>query len=315
MLILTNYEHTTELNVHEKNGRVTLSAEIESFSIQGKESKTPCNYFVVEVLDKAECDTADSDNCDNTLTKDQVTEMKRGDLLNLKNAVPAKLIVCETLYETGYSGVVATGDDLVLAFGTKKRKERIKRREIDGQQQGLRTSRYTSPSQILPKINDQAEHIKDCYELELMFPSTLLNDFRNIEISDIALSPILMSYGQNVKYKTHFLLADCIIKVMDKNFITSDCLNDTGYECFYSFLKDHTEGKNLSPLGKDRLAVLCYILLLQIQSYVLDFDLVPSFGFTKTKIVALFKAIGCSYSKNRNILKLVSRPGITTVTV
>lgn len=282
MLILTNIKKELEFEISRINERMFLEANIENVIYKGTEASVPCNYYVVE----------SSDN----------------NIINMNNVMRSRIIVFEIIYETGVTYAESNIDDLILSFGSKKSIDMINKREINGRLKKTTGARFTSKTQILPPINEDAKDIREYFTLENMFPKDVLGNFSEIDMDSIALHPDLINFKQNIKYKKHFLLVDCIIKLMEKKYITSDCLSDTEYSSFFKTIKEEVEGRRLTPLCRDRLAILCYILLLEVEGFSVSYRSLPNFKFSKEKIINMFKSIGCSFSPAKGIFKLVGKP-------
>lgn len=279
MLILSNIKQDMEFAVSMVNGRAVLSGGAENVRFVGREASIPCNYCVVTSADG---------------------------VIDMESAVDARVVVFETVYETGVVHKEGSFDELMLSFGSKRSAEMVAKREIDGRLHGA--VRFAGRNLILPPVNENAKGLADCFVLENMFPQSVLSKFSGISLGSVVLHADLMSFKQNIEYKMHFLLADCIIKLMEKKYVTSDCLSDTEYEGFFEVIRDEVEGRKLTPLCRDRLAVLCYILLLQIEGLSVCYRDLPDFKLGREKVINMFKAIGCSFSPQKEVFKVVARP-------
>lgn len=281
MLILANVKRDVEFEVSRVNERVFLRGEMEDIVYKGVEVNIPCNYYVTESSDGR---------------------------IEMCTAREARVIVVETEYESGTTHEEADVDDLILAFGNKRSVERVSKRDMNGRLRWNRDVRLRGRTQILPEVNPEARGAGEYFTVERMFPRRVVESFSRISLNSVVLHGDLARFKQNMKYKTHFLLADCIIKLMEKKYITSDSLSDTGYESFFEVIRDDIEGRRLTPLCRDRLAMLCYILLLQIEGRRVVYRDLPDFGFTKEKVVNMFKCIGCTFSVPLGMFKQVGKP-------
>jgi hypothetical protein len=281
MFILTNTSKELPFEISTVNGRTFLRAAADGVLYKGTEANLPCNYYVVE---------------------------SNEDVVDASTAEEAKVMVIETIFETGVSQGEASYDSLILSFGSRRMAELVARRELNGEARAASSAKFVVKSQLLPPMNEDAGCVEEYFTLETMFPQDVLEAFSKLEPSEATLHSSLLRLKQKRGLKLHFLLADCIIKLLEKKYILSDCLSETGYESFYRLIVDDVESRRLTPLGRDRLAVLCYILLLNIEGFTLHYASLPSLGMPKIKVINLFKTIGCSYSPSKNEFKLVGRP-------
>ncbi|ADM11391.1 uncharacterized protein Eint_041020 [Encephalitozoon intestinalis ATCC 50506] len=277
MLILANTNREMSFEVSRVNGRVFLAGSLEGIEYKGSEWNSPCNYYVVESSEG---------------------------IFELNKAMEAKVIVFETIYETGLLHEKTSFEKLASTFGNRKFAEHYKRKGIEGYSKRFFTSKFQYREQVLPPIDKEKWNPEERFPLEKMFPQDVLSSFLEIKLDTVLLHPDLMSLKQDVNYKIHFLLADCIIKLMEKKYVTSDCLNDSGYSSFFEMIKDEVENRMLTPLCRDKLAILCYILFLQIEGSSVRYEVLPDFKFSKEKVLAMFRVIGCSYIAKLDSFKM-----------
>lgn len=277
MLILANMSRETSFEVSKVNGRVFLRGGLKGIEYKGSEWNSPCHYCVVE---------------------------SSNGVIDLSKAEEARIVVFETVYETGVSHEKTSLKELAFTFGGKRLAGYHRRKEIDGYSKRVFSSKFKLRDQILPPMDEEAECPKKRFVLEKMFPKEVLSSFSEIKVESVLLHPDLMELKQNMSYKTHFLLADCIIKLMEKKYITNDCLNDSGYSSFFAMIEDEVENKVLTPLCRDRLAILCYILFLQIEGFSVKYEVLPDFKFSKKRVIAMFRLIGCLYSPQSDNFKM-----------
>ncbi|KMV66308.1 hypothetical protein M970_040990 [Encephalitozoon cuniculi EcunIII-L] len=280
MLVLANINREMSFEVSRVNGRVFLTGSLDGIEYRGSEWNSPCSYYVVE---------------------------SSGDVLDFGKASEAKIVVFETVYETGLSHKETNLEELIFSFGNRKYVEYLKRKEIDGYSKRLFMPKLKYKNQILPPIDEEASSPEKRFVLEKMFPADVLESFSKIKLDSVLLHPDLMGLRQNMRYKTHFLLADCIIKLMEKKYVTNDCLSDSGYSSFFVMVKDEVENGRLTPLCRDRLAVLCYILFLQIEGFCVKYKLLPDFKFSKKKVVNIFNLMGFPYHLKTDVFKPTER--------
>lgn len=284
MLILANTGWEASFEVSRVNGRVFLTGEQEGVVHRGSEWNAPCSYYVVE-------------------SSAGVIEMDKG--------VEAKVVVFETVYETGVAHEKEDFMGLLSSFGNAKSREAMKSREVMGAPKRIPAHKTNAKVQILPPSNEEAEGPEERFVMEKMFPKEVLEEFSKINIGSVLLHPDLMSLRRDMDYKIHFLLADCIVKLMEKRYVTGDCLDDSGYSSFFAVIKDDIENKKLTPLGRDKLAVLCYILILQIERFSLKYELLPDFKLPKEKVIKMFRMIGCSYNPLSGVIRASRKAGAT----
>ncbi|AFN82869.1 hypothetical protein EROM_041020 [Encephalitozoon romaleae SJ-2008] len=277
MLILTNISREMNFEASKVNGRVFLKGDFEGIEYKGSEWNSPCYYCVVE---------------------------SSNGVIDLGRAEEARIVVFETVYETGVSHKKTSLKELAFTFGGKRLAGYHRRKEIDGYSKRVFTSSFKFKDQILPPMDEEAECPKKRFVLERMFPKEVLSSFEEIKVDSVLLHPDLMGLKQNMSYKTHFLLADCIIKLMEKKYITNDCLNDSGYSSFFAVIENEVENKMLTPLCRDKLAILCYILFLQIQGFSVKYEVLPDFKFSKKKVISMHRLIGCLYYSQSDTFKL-----------
>ncbi|KAH9411592.1 hypothetical protein HK407_04g06970 [Ordospora pajunii] len=281
MLVFANFCKDVEFEVQNVNGRVFLDGRVDGVGFRGIEGSVPCNFWVVEASDGKIC---------------------------MENAVRARMIAVETVYESGVVSRETGIDELYMSFGNKRMMDYVKRKSIDGNSGVLVRSKIHAKTQILPPINEDAKGVEEYFVLERMFPATVLDEFSKINLGSVELHADLEAFKQDVGMKKHFLLADCIMKVLEKKYITRDCLSDSEYWSFSEVIKNDIEEMKLTPLCRDRLAVLCYILLFQIDGFCVHYDMLPKFGFGKNKVVGMLKLIGCEHSHTKEMYMMRKKP-------
>ncbi|WEL38450.1 hypothetical protein PFJ87_04g01240 [Encephalitozoon hellem] len=281
MLVLTNISREMKFEVSKVNGRVFLRGDLDGIEYKGSEWNSPCSYYIAE---------------------------SSGGAIDLRKAKKARIIVFETVYETGLLHEKTSIKELAFTFGSKRLVGYHKKREAEGYSKRFFASKFGYRDQILPPTNGEAKCLKERFVLEKMFPKEVLSSFSEIRLESVLLHPDLMELRQSMSYKIHFLLADCIIKLMEKKYITDDCLNDSEYSSFFVMIKDEIENRMLTPLCRDRLAILCYILFLQIEGFSIKYEILPDFKFSKEKVIAMLKLIGCLYSSQTDTFKMKSNP-------
>ncbi|KAM0671998.1 hypothetical protein OCOL_001056 [Ordospora colligata] len=281
MLIFANLCKDVEFEVQNVNGRVFLNGMVEGVGFRGVERNSPCNFWVVKA--------------------------GNGEI-DMKSAVQARMVSVETVYESGAVSREAGIDELYMSFGNKRMMDYVKRKIIDRSNGTFVRSKIQAKIQILPPINENAKDVEEYFVLERMFPTSVLDEFSKINLGSVELHADLETFKQDIGMKIHFLLADCIMKVLEKKYVTRDCLSDSEYSSFFDVIKNEIEEMRLTPLCRDRLAVLCYILLFQIEGFCVHYDMLPKFGFGKEKVVSILKLIGCEYLKAKEMYSMTKKP-------
>jgi hypothetical protein len=281
MLIFANFCKDVEFEVQNVNGRVFLNGKVEGVGFRGVEGNVPCNFWVVDASDGE---------------------------IDMKSAVQARMVCVETVYESGAVSREAGVDELYMSFGNKRMMDYVKRKSIDRSNGTFVRSKIQAKTQILPPINEDAKDVEEYFVLERMFPTSVLDEFSKINLGSVELHADLEAFKQDIGMKMHFLLADCIMKVLEKKYVTRDCLSDSEYSSFFDVIKNEIEEMRLTPLCRDRLAVLCYILLFQIEEFCVHYDMLPKFGFGKEKVVSMLKLIGCEYLRTKEMYAMTKKP-------
>lgn len=281
MLILTNIGKDLEFEISKVNGRMFLNTNFETIGYKGVETNVPCTYYVVESSEG---------------------------VIDMSGATEAKMITFETVYETGVSHAESNVDDLILTFGSKKNISIMKKRHIDGIRNKNFGAKFIGKTQILPPVNEDAKNVGEYFLLENMFPSNVLESFSKIDMASVELHSDLKKLRQSKEHKIHFLLADCMIKLLERKYITNDCLNDSVYRSFFEVIEDEIEVRRLTALCRDKLIVLCYILILEIEGFSVSYGALPDFKLPSEKVINMFKSIGCSVSPSGDVFKLVGKP-------
>ncbi|KAF9763269.1 hypothetical protein NGRA_1389 [Nosema granulosis] len=282
MLILSNcnYEEEIDFEVKEVENKKYLEGKLDDIKFIAVEQELPVNFIVVESTDS--------------------------NIISLENAKESSLYVMEVVYETGIEQEEDQNVyDLVNTFGTKRSIGNVKNMEIHGKLKTTVTV-IESKTQILPPINTEAATPIDSFVLEDMFGQDIVEHFEKLEMEDISLQEELKEFTQ--KDKVRYLLSDAIIKVLKFKYYTRDMLEDTPYEPLMSLFIDDIEQRRLSKLAKDKLLIMLYILLLQMEGGVIKTKIIPSFNMNHKALIHLFKVIGCIYNERKKEVKWIYKP-------
>ncbi|KAK6089596.1 hypothetical protein P3W45_001362 [Vairimorpha bombi] len=285
MYILSNLniEDDLKFEITDNNDSCRFEASIDNIKIVGQERKMSCNFFVFE-------NANDSDT-----------------VIKLRNIVPAKLIECEVVYETGIVQNDYNRTDLIRSFGSKKTIERMKTIEADGY---LKTStmKFNNKSQILPKVQG-TDKLTECFLLEDMFNKDILSIFQDINFEEIdLLDDTKRFYDGTPNHRLRILLLDGLLKLVNFKFVTEDVFDNSPYSCLIDLVKEEIENRRLPKMTRDKIIIKIYILILQIQEGKVKLCSVPTFNLKVENVLEYFRLLGCVYNKNNDEIKLVAKP-------
>lgn len=281
MLILSNcnYDDDVHFEVKHTENRRYLEGRLEDIKFIAIEQELPVNFLVVESTDN--------------------------DIISLENAQESTLYVVEVIYETGIEQGEQNVIDLVNSFGTKKSIGKIKSNEVHGKLKSTITV-IDSKTQILPPINTAAENPLESFTLVDMFGREVVEHFESLEVEDISFQEEMETFTVNDKVR--YLLADALVKVLKYKYYTKDMLENTPYEPLITLFREDIEQRRLAKLAKDRLLIMLYILLLQMQGGILKTKDVPNFNMDHKNLLQLFKVIGCIYNERKKEVKWLYKP-------
>lgn len=164
---------------------------------------------------------------------------------------------------------------------------------------------FSYEEQILPPFRDTSI-ISDIYNLSDMFPYF---DLESIDFNMMDMHQDTQKY-YDPDYIPHLFFIDCIYRTLERNKINLFSLRKKlilGSERYVQFIEDIMCKEVLPDIERDRLIVLCYILILMVKKFKVNFDEFPAFKCDEGKILQMLKAIGCVRGKNK-IVKLKSAP-------
>lgn len=194
-------------------------------------------------------------------------------------------------------------ENLIEAFGNKKSKK-------------LRTTlkRQSEPpqhydEQIIPEFNTTAHNLEEIYDLNLLFPPDLIEEFKEVQFDISDLHEEVQSFFSG-SFKVHLLFLDCICKVLERRFINCKIFIN-GCENFFDTLD--VSDKVLSDKSRDRLVCVAYVLILIICRFEVDFERIPKFKNDRDRVMMFLRVIGCGFSEKSGVVRLIKKPQVQSV--
>lgn len=284
MYVFPDTKLTTKIEI--ENGSLIQSTD--TYKKVSKKQDTPATFYVLK-------------------------ESKNGDLSidNVKYQIKkAEYHFFETIIESERKETKEDNiESLIAAFGNKRSKEIYKERK--NRVQAMKNDKvYFFEEQILPAFNANAEKPEDIYKLEDLFTEEIVVKFKTIEYKKEDLHELIRLYDIN-KFHVHLLLMDCILKAMEKKKLNPNHLSKSfigGCAVFQDFLEDFMMNRSFTDIGRDKMAILFYILLLMVNNYNAHFDTFPKFRFESDKVILILKKIGCIYHDKTKVVSLVNKP-------
>lgn len=197
------------------------------------------------------------------------------------------------------------------AFGNKKAKASMDKRSTT--QQPKTKVEFLYEEQILPKFN-QTVKISEIYVLAEIFPNMDIVGLNKIEFNKFDLHENIQKF-YDPDLKPQLFLIDCIYKTLEQKKINMFFLRKKlikGGKIFAEFLASVLHDEILTDINRDRLIVLCYILILMVNNFSLNLKEVPRFGCDEEKIRQFLKTIGCNTAKKSQVAKLKKAPQVFT---
>lgn len=200
-------------------------------------------------------------------------------------------------------------EKLITDFGDKYAKKYLKKRNLE------RTSinqkvKYNIEDTVLFKVNGDIN-------LDLLFEKPIIDKVKEIvnSIMDeviyidicntLSLLPVnTVSSNDEIKYfekKCLLILIDYLIKVFECKILSKFNLPNK-YLGLYGIIANDVVNKKLSRMAKDKLAIKLYLLILLYANKNVNIESLPRLGYPKTKYLNLLKTIGCTISKNGDVI-------------
>lgn len=200
-------------------------------------------------------------------------------------------------------------EKLITDFGDKYAKKYLKKRNLE------RTSinqkvKYNIEDTVLFKVNGDIN-------LDLLFEkpiidkvkeivNSIMNEVIYIDICNtLSLLPVnTVSSNDEIKYfekKCLLILIDYLIKVFECKILSKFNLPNK-YLGLYGIIANDVVNKKLSRMAKDKLAIKLYLLILLYANKNVNIESLPRLGYPKTKYLNLLKTIGCTISKNGDVI-------------
>ena len=200
-------------------------------------------------------------------------------------------------------------EKLITDFGDKYAKKYLKKRNLE------RTSinqkvKYNIEDTVLFKVNGDIN-------LDLLFEKPIIDKVKEIvnSIMDeviyidicntLSLLPVnTVSSNDEIKYfekKCLLILIDYLIKVFECKILSKFNLPNK-YLGLYGIIANDVVNKKLSRMAKDKLAIKLYLLILLYANKNVNIESLPRLGYPKTKYFNLLKTIGCTISKNGDVI-------------
>ncbi|EED44165.1 hypothetical protein EBI_26071 [Enterocytozoon bieneusi H348] len=200
-------------------------------------------------------------------------------------------------------------EKLITDFGDKYAKKYLKKRNLE------RTSinqkvKYNIEDTVLFKVNGDIN-------LDLLFEKPIIDKVKEIvnSIMDeviyidicntLSLLPVnTVSSNDEIKYfekKCLLILIDYLIKVFECKILSKFNLPNK-YLGLYGIIANDVINKKLSRMAKDKLAIKLYLLILLYANKNVNIESLPRLGYPKTKYLNLLKTIGCTISKNGDVI-------------
>ncbi|EOB14657.1 hypothetical protein NBO_19g0010 [Nosema bombycis CQ1] len=274
-----NYDQNVDLELKKIDEKSYIEGNFNNIKYRGSQHDHPVNFLVIESVDSQ--------------------------TISFKNAQEAPFYIMEVVYETGIQHEESNVAELVKSFGTKKSMTIMKNTEIHGRLKSTVTV-IDSKTQIIPPVNKNAESPLDSFLLEDIFSPEVLTHFESLDIEDIRLQKEMSPF--NHKDKVRFLLADALVKVLKFKYYTRDMLESTPYEIIMELFIDDIDHRRIGKLARDRLLIILYILLLQIEGGVIETRIIPSFNMGHKEVIQLFKVLGCIYNERKKEVKWLYKP-------
>ncbi|KAM0678118.1 hypothetical protein BDAP_001377 [Binucleata daphniae] len=236
--------------------------------------------------------------------------------INNKNYTIKKAKMCYTALKAAEDEKIKheetnyTIETLIDSFGNKKAKKIYKSYKDQEKRKPEQKIIYTYEEQIVPTYNINAKEVKDIYTLEDIFGSDVINEIKKTDIKSQNLhESIQEKYDET--YMLEFVLLDCIVKFLERRKIFVLHLGTifiVNIEALNNFFATFVENKFCTDKSKDKLAMIAYVLLLKINNYKIKYDDVIKLRYEKSKIVAMFKSLGCTYNDNSGNFSLTKAP-------
>ncbi|KAF7683328.1 hypothetical protein TCON_1461 [Astathelohania contejeani] len=291
MYIIPNLKASPKLELIDTGRKNIFTYTTPNITFRSKPTKTEVNYFVAEIEEY-------------------------GDIgeLNIKKILKAEIHVFsieenDTLEPTQEISKSTNGfDNLLLNFGTKRVRDAINKRDIDVSKRKIRVGITGDiKEQILPIIND-TENIKEIYLLENLFSDDILKPLKECKkaLHSFSLHSELLKYSTKEEFKTQILLLDGLYKTLDRKFVTTQFMESTFFTVcrpMIAMIEVYVENRRLSDLGRDRLIVLSYILLLMVNEFKMELKDFPKFSLKGNKMEEILKLLGCKVKNGKAILQ------------
>lgn len=197
--------------------------------------------------------------------------------------------------------------DLILTYGNKKSKTMVNKPSTTPISAAKISFAYAE--QILPKYNDTLI-VENIYQLNEMFPDIEMALLHKINFTSTDMHENLQVFF-NPDYKAQLFLVDCIYKTLEKRKINIFYLKKQlirGNKIYIDFLEDLMYNEAVTDINRDRLIILCYVLLLMVNKYKFEFEKFPKFGYDENTVKRFLKTIGCNINKQSRTVILKKAP-------
>lgn len=282
--LMANHKDNTKFSVKQVDNRYILEKTINNICYRGSEVNMPIKLYTGTFEDgKINTQKLEEIKIINVEVYDDKNQMNIDD-------------------NVGY-------EKLITDFGDKYAKKYLKKRNLE------RTSinqkvKYNIEDTVLFKVNGDIN-------LDLLFEKPIIDKVKEIvnSIMDeviyidicntLSLLPVnTVSSNDEIKYfekKCLLILIDYLIKVFECKILSKFNLPNK-YLGLYGIIANDVVNKKLSRMAKDKLAIKLYLLILLYANKNVNIESLPRLGYPKTKYLNLLKTIGCTISKNGDVI-------------
>lgn len=282
--LMANHKDNTKFSVKQVDNRYILEKTINNICYRGSEVNMPIKLYTGTFEDgKINTQKLEEIKIINVEVYDDKNQMNIDD-------------------NVGY-------EKLITDFGDKYAKKYLKKRNLE------RTSinqkvKYNIEDTVLFKVNGDIN-------LDLLFEKPIIDKVKEIvnSIMDeviyidicntLSLLPVnTVSSNDEIKYfekKCLLILIDYLIKVFECKILSKFNLPNK-YLGLYGIIANDVINKKLSRMAKDKLAIKLYLLILLYANKNVNIESLPRLGYPKTKYLNLLKTIGCTISKNGDVI-------------
>ncbi|ELQ74452.1 hypothetical protein THOM_2631, partial [Trachipleistophora hominis] len=247
------------------------------------------------------------------------TDEKHG-LKNIRNAEYCAFFDLTTriLQEGDFDIKPLSYEELNILYGSKYVKKFLRRRDLsesDINIDKIDMEKYAGNEQIIPIFNSNAQNTKNIYRLDIMFDKNLLREVGQLELNYTSVR--IAEYKYRDSYKTHFIILDTLLYVLEKNYIPERLpYSDVMYDVLNAVLSTNEQDANVERKKYRRydryerykfIAMACVILLI-IHGYEIGAGAIPNFGVNDIEMRKIMKLLGCTWDKDK--IRLTQIPKI-----